>query len=290
MDVHGLSLVAKSRAYSWLWCVGFSWWWLLSWSTGSRRVGFSGFSSQAPEHVGWVVVVQGLSCPAAGGIFPDQRLNPCPLHRQVVFYPLNHQGSAYTPGVYIWFASLSHYLPHLVAAPPHTLLGVLWEVLSLLLDFLMVQISNILFQCSYKHPRLCILILGKAIRKPSQGYCSSQEWLRRQVHCRISFRSRTGADTQGPEHRSCPIWFSCSSFHNDPVPSPHSCLLLTDPETWSGQQQQQRDFLGTMPRKGLEALNWNEGVAGKEEDLNSVPWHCCTGKPRLSSWLPEETP
>ena len=86
------------------------------------------------------------------------------------------------------------------------------------------------------------------------------------------------------------IWFSCSSFHNDPVPSPDSCLLLTDPETWSGQQQQQRDFLGTMPRKGLEALNWNEGAAGKEEELNSVSWLCRTGKPRLSSWLSKQKP
>ena len=38
----GLSLVAPSRGYSWLWCTGFSlWWFLLLWSTGSRRVGFS---------------------------------------------------------------------------------------------------------------------------------------------------------------------------------------------------------------------------------------------------------
>ena len=30
-----------------------------------------------------VVVVFGLSCPAACGIFLEQRLNPCPLHWQV---------------------------------------------------------------------------------------------------------------------------------------------------------------------------------------------------------------
>ena len=34
-----------------------------------------------------VVVAQGLSCSAAYGIFPDQGLNPCPLHAQWI---LNH--------------------------------------------------------------------------------------------------------------------------------------------------------------------------------------------------------
>ena len=44
----GLSLVAASRGYSSLWCMGFSLWWLLLlWSTGSRRVGFSSCSMRA---------------------------------------------------------------------------------------------------------------------------------------------------------------------------------------------------------------------------------------------------
>ena len=38
----GLSLVAASRGYSSLWCMGFSLWWLLLLrSTGSRHSGFS---------------------------------------------------------------------------------------------------------------------------------------------------------------------------------------------------------------------------------------------------------
>ena len=46
----GLSLVAVSRGYSSLWCVGFSLWWLLLLrSTGSRRAGFSSCGSQALE-------------------------------------------------------------------------------------------------------------------------------------------------------------------------------------------------------------------------------------------------
>ena len=37
----GLSLVVESGGYSLLQCAGFSLWWLLLWSTGSRRSGFS---------------------------------------------------------------------------------------------------------------------------------------------------------------------------------------------------------------------------------------------------------
>ena len=47
---HGLSLVAVSRGYSSLWCVGFSLrWLLLFWSTGSRHAGFSSCGSRALE-------------------------------------------------------------------------------------------------------------------------------------------------------------------------------------------------------------------------------------------------
>ena len=40
-----------------------------------------------------MVVVQGLSCSAACGLFLDQGTNPRPLHWQVDSYPLHHQGS-----------------------------------------------------------------------------------------------------------------------------------------------------------------------------------------------------
>ena len=46
----------------------------------------SGFSSCGARALGVrapVVVAHGLSCAAACGIFPDQGLNPCPLHWQV---------------------------------------------------------------------------------------------------------------------------------------------------------------------------------------------------------------
>ena len=93
----GLSLVAVSGGHSSLWCGGFSLrWLLLLWSTGSRHSGFSSRSTRASVVVALgsvvvalgfqsavsVVVVHGLSCSAACGIFPDQGLNPCPLHCQ----------------------------------------------------------------------------------------------------------------------------------------------------------------------------------------------------------------
>ena len=43
---------------------------------------------------GLIVVVHGLICPAACGIFPDQGLNPHLLHWQANPLPLSHQGSS----------------------------------------------------------------------------------------------------------------------------------------------------------------------------------------------------
>ena len=40
-----------------------------------------------------VVVARGISCSEACGIFPDQGLNPCPLHWHVDSQPLDHQES-----------------------------------------------------------------------------------------------------------------------------------------------------------------------------------------------------
>ena len=99
---HGLSLVAASRGYCSLLCVGFSLWWLLLLrSTGSRRTGFSSCAWAS------VVVVHGLSCSVACGIFLDQGLNLCPhLHWQVDSQPLCHQGS---PVLALMFRSLIHF-------------------------------------------------------------------------------------------------------------------------------------------------------------------------------------
>ena len=71
-----LSLVAASKATPWLWCMGFSLWWiLLLQSTGS------------------VAVVHGLSCSAVRGIVPDQGSNMSPPHWPADFKPLVHKGS-----------------------------------------------------------------------------------------------------------------------------------------------------------------------------------------------------
>ena len=85
---HGLSLVAVSKGYASLRCVGFSLQWLLLLrSTGSRHAGFSSCGTRAQylrltgsRAQGSVVVAHGLSCSATCGIFPDQGSNPCPLH------------------------------------------------------------------------------------------------------------------------------------------------------------------------------------------------------------------
>ena len=68
VSVRGLSLVVASGGHSSSQCAGLSLSRpLLLRSTGSRRAGS-------------VVVAHGPSCSAACGIFPDQGLNPCPLH------------------------------------------------------------------------------------------------------------------------------------------------------------------------------------------------------------------
>ena len=81
--MRGLPLVAVSGGHSSSWCAGLS----LSRplplrSTGSRCTGS-------------VVVAHGPNCSVACGIFPDQGLNPCPLHWQADSQPLRHQGSPY---------------------------------------------------------------------------------------------------------------------------------------------------------------------------------------------------
>ena len=82
VSVRGLSLVAASGGHSSSRCAGLSLSRpLLLRSTGSRRSGS-------------VIVAHGSSCSAACGIFPDQGLNPCPLHWQADSQPLRHQGSA----------------------------------------------------------------------------------------------------------------------------------------------------------------------------------------------------
>ena len=92
VSVRGLSLVAASGGHSSSRCAGLSLSRpLLLRSTSSRRAGS-------------VIVAHGPSCSAACGIFPDQGLNPCPLHWQADSQPLRHQGSPsifkiYTPSL-----------------------------------------------------------------------------------------------------------------------------------------------------------------------------------------------
>ena len=59
------------------------------WLTGSVVV------ARGLQSAGSVVVAHRLSCSTACGIFPDQGLNPCPLHLQADSQPLCHQGSPF---------------------------------------------------------------------------------------------------------------------------------------------------------------------------------------------------
>ena len=59
----------------------------------SHCSGFSCCGAQASGAWPSVVVSCRLSFCAACGIFPDQGLNPYPLHQQLDSYPLPHQGS-----------------------------------------------------------------------------------------------------------------------------------------------------------------------------------------------------
>ena len=81
VSVRRLSVVAASGGHSSSRCVGLSLSRpLLLRSTGSRRAGS-------------VIVAHGPSCSVACGIFPDQGLNPRPLHWQADSQPLRHEGS-----------------------------------------------------------------------------------------------------------------------------------------------------------------------------------------------------
>ena len=62
----------------------------------SHCSGFSCCRAQALGAQASVVTAPGLRCSVAHEIFLDQSLNPCPLHWQVDFQPLDHQGNPCT--------------------------------------------------------------------------------------------------------------------------------------------------------------------------------------------------
>jgi len=65
-------------------------------SSGFSCCGAQSVWTSVVAALGSVVVVHGLSCPMAYGIFWDQESNPCLLHWQADSLPLNHQGSPST--------------------------------------------------------------------------------------------------------------------------------------------------------------------------------------------------
>ena len=68
-------------------------WWCPWWTfQGGKRSPFGGPLVKSREIVA-VVVVHGLSCSDACGIYPHQESNLCLLHWQIGSLPLSHQGS-----------------------------------------------------------------------------------------------------------------------------------------------------------------------------------------------------
>ena len=97
--MRGPSPVVASGGHSSSCCAGLSLLWPL-------------FAEHGSGHAGSVVVAHGLGCSAACGIFPDQGLNPCPLHQQADSQPLRHQGSPLSKSFIVsglTFRSLIHY-------------------------------------------------------------------------------------------------------------------------------------------------------------------------------------
>ena len=79
-------------------------WLLLSWSTASRVCGLQqlehvGSVAAAPgfQNTGSIVVVRGLSCSKACGIFPDQGSNPCFLLLAGGFFTTEPPGTPSNP-------------------------------------------------------------------------------------------------------------------------------------------------------------------------------------------------
>ena len=98
--LHGLSLAAI-RGYSSLWYTGFSLRWLLllrsmdSKAHGLKQLQHMGLVVVAPEFesTGSVVVVMGLVALRHVQCSQTRDWTQCPLHWQVDFLPLDHQGS-----------------------------------------------------------------------------------------------------------------------------------------------------------------------------------------------------
>ena len=108
-------------------------------STGSRRAGS-------------VVVAHGHSCSAACEIFPDQGLNPCPLHWQADSQPLRHQGSPLDILLLI-----SHITLCMISALLSILRLVLWPAYNLFLVvflenmYILQILSVVIFKCQFRH-------------------------------------------------------------------------------------------------------------------------------------------
>lgn len=117
------------------------------------------------------------------------------------------------------FLFLSHYLLHLIAAQPSSLLGVLWGGLSIILNFL-GEFSSQKFCFSVpinSAPRSCVLILGAGTWRPSQVRIDPKSGLEDMLIAGCSLDQEVD---RRPQAQELSIWFGYFYFHNDPGPSP----------------------------------------------------------------------
>ena len=98
-------------------------------------------------------VPRGLSCPRARGTFPDQVLNPCPLHWQVDSQPLDHKGRPKI-ALLAWFLNGMSWIIAVLCFldwVPWTCALVYWSVSSCSLD------HSLLGQFSHFIPGMIVL-------------------------------------------------------------------------------------------------------------------------------------
>ena len=100
----GLSLIVASRVYS-LWCTGFPLQWLLLlWSTGSRLVGFNGWSTRAQRL--WCMDLVALRHVTSSWTRDWTRV-PC-IGRQILMYCTTREVQIFIWLTWPWIAYLSY--------------------------------------------------------------------------------------------------------------------------------------------------------------------------------------
>lgn len=108
--------------------------------------GYQGVWAPAVTALHSAAVAHGFTCPMAHGTFPDQGSNTSPLHRQMDFHPLYHQGSPSDS------SNTSIFLV-IMLSEAHTLVDLTGK--TMFCEFLCVE-SSLLAACNFKNQFGCI--------------------------------------------------------------------------------------------------------------------------------------